>query len=316
MPPQPFPRHPDGQGAATWLTIDGYLTSESADSLPFAKACIVNVEGFLDFYPEFIAEEFRRHGVECRFGCVNLPDLEQIRRNPSEMRSANIARVFDHDRNLEALAGRLCELAEGCDAVILPAIVGLNRNDALDALRSRVRVPIYLLPTLPPSIPGIKAQQTLQRRFRALGGEYFLGDTVVSAEWEQGRVKQLFTANHGNIPFRADDFVLASGSFFSRGLVATPTASSNRSSAPIRPISPTARSGTRCASSTGRTTRRSASGRIVRCACSARERPWRTSIASVPAWPGFHPVQEGCGAGVSLLSALYAADQILNSPRS
>lgn len=45
---------------------------------------------------------------------------------------------------------------------------------------------------------------------------------MVSAEWEQGRVKQLFTANHGNIPFRADDFVLASGSFFSRGLVATP----------------------------------------------------------------------------------------------
>lgn len=173
---------PMGKAQPTWLTIDGYLTSESADSLPFAKVCIVNVEGFLDFYPEFIAEEFRRHGVECRFGCVNLPDLEQIRRNPSEMRSANIARVFDHDRNLEALAGRLCELAEGCDAVILPAIVGLNRNDALDALRSRVRVPIYLLPTLPPSIPGIKAQQTLQRRFRALGGEYFLGDTVVSAE--------------------------------------------------------------------------------------------------------------------------------------
>ena len=28
---------------------------------------------------------------------------------------------------------------------------------------------------------------------------------------------------------------------------------------------------------------------------------------------GFHPVQEGCGAGVSLLSALYVADQILNS---
>ena len=28
---------------------------------------------------------------------------------------------------------------------------------------------------------------------------------------------------------------------------------------------------------------------------------------------GFHPVQEGCGAGVSLLSAFYVADEILNS---
>ena len=31
---------------------------------------------------------------------------------------------------------------------------------------------------------------------------------------------------------------------------------------------------------------------------------------------GFHPVQEGCGAGVSLISALYVADQILNNKQS
>ena len=307
---------PMGKAQPTWLTIDGYLTSESADSLPFAKACIVNVEGFLDFYPEFIAEEFRRHGVECRFGCVNLPDLEQIRRNPSEMRSANIARVFDHDRNLEALAGRLCELAEGCDAVILPAIVGLNRNDALDALRSRVRVPIYLLPTLPPSIPGIKAQQTLQRRFRALGGEYFLGDTVVSAEWEQGRVKQLFTANHGNIPFRADDFVLASGSFFRRGLVATPDRI-------VEPVfgADTAYIPDRSQWYTLRFfDRQNYQAFGVRTDRSLRVLREGAAVANLycvgAGLAGFHPVQEGCGAGVSLLSALYAADQILNSPRS
>ena len=88
---------PLGKTKATWLTIDGYLTTEEAGRLPFRRVCIVNIEGFLDFYPEFIAEEFNRQGVECRFGNFNHPDLEQIRRNPSEMRSANIARVFDRE---------------------------------------------------------------------------------------------------------------------------------------------------------------------------------------------------------------------------
>ena len=31
---------------------------------------------------------------------------------------------------------------------------------------------------------------------------------------------------------------------------------------------------------------------------------------------GFHPVQEGCGAGVSMMSALYVAEAILKGKRS
>lgn len=155
--------------------MSGYLTADSLEQLPFKKVCTVNVEGFLDFYPEFIAEEFRKYGVTCSFGSINFPDLEQIRKNPSEMRSANIARVFDREENLEALAAKISEVAADSEAVILPAIIGINRNDSFEVLKSKVSLPLYLLPTLPPSIPGIKAQQALQNRFRALGGEYFLG---------------------------------------------------------------------------------------------------------------------------------------------
>ena len=156
-----------GRAKATWLTIDGYLTAEAPDRLPFRKVCIANVEGFLDFYPEFIAEEFRKYDIECTFASVNLPDLEQIRRNPSEMRSANIARVFDHERNLEALAAQVRDAAAACDALILPAIIGLNRNDSLEVLRAKIPTPLYLLPTPPPSTPGTRAQQPLHPRFPA-----------------------------------------------------------------------------------------------------------------------------------------------------
>ena len=166
---------PLGKAKATWLTMSGYLTADSLVQLPFKKVCIVNGEGFLDFYPEFIAEEFRKYGVTCSFGSINFPDLEQIRKNPSEMRSANIARVFDREENLEALAAKISEVAADSEAVILPAIIGINRNDSFEVLKSKVSLSLYLLPTLPPSIPGIKAQQALQNRFRALGGEYSWG---------------------------------------------------------------------------------------------------------------------------------------------
>lgn len=303
---------PMGKSKATWLTIDGYLTTEEAGRLPFRRVCIVNIEGFLDFYPEFIAEELRKYGVECRFGLFNHPDLEQIRRNPSEMRSANIARVFDHEANLEALAEALCKEAEGCEALILPAIVGLNRNDSLEYLRQRVGCPVHLLPTLPPSIPGIRAQQALQHRFRSLGGEYFLGDSVLSAEIEQGCVRRIFTANHGNIPFEADHFVLATGSFFSKGLVATPD----------RILEPVFGADTDYVPNRAEwyslrffdRQRYQAFG--VKTDPSLRVLKQGTPLENLycagAGLRGFHPVQEACGAGVSLLSALHVAERILN----
>ena len=302
---------PMGKAKATWLSIDGYLTTPQVGEFPFKRVCIVNIEGFLDFYPEFIAEELRKYNIECRFGSFNHPDLEQIRRNPSEMRSANIARVFDHDANLEALAEALRQQATGCDALILPSLIGINRNDSLEYLRERVGLPIYLLPTLPPSIPGIRAQQALQHRFRALGGEYFLGDSVLSSEIEQGRVTRIFTANHGNIPFEARRFVLATGSFFSKGLVATfdrivePVFGADTVSRPSRSEWYTLHFFDRHEYQAFgvRTDNRL---RVV------KEGAVLENLYAVGAGlAGFHPVQEGCGAGVSLLSALHVAEQIL-----
>lgn len=304
---------PLGKTKSTWLTIDGYLTTAEAGKFPFRRVSIVNVEGFLDFYPEFIAEELGKCGVECRFGNFNHPDLEQIRRNPSEMRSANIARVFDHEANLEALAESLRKQAEGCDALIVPAVIGLNRSDSLAYLEERVGCPLYLVPTLPPSIPGIRAQQALQHRFRALGGEYFLGDSVLSAETEAGRVQRIFTANHGNIPFEAEHFVLATGSFFSKGLVATPDRI-------VEPVfgADTVYTPNRSEWYTLRFfdrqqyqafgIRTDAGLRVMK-----EGSPLENLYCAGAGLSGFHPVQEECGAGVSLLSALHVAECILKN---
>lgn len=135
------------------------------------------MEGFLDFYPEFIAEEFRKYGVTCSFGSINFPDLEQIRKNPSEMRSANIARVFDREENLEALAAKISEVAADSEAVILPAIIGINRNDSFEVLKSKVSLSLYLLPTLPLRFRGSRHS----RRCKIVSGRW-----AVNISWGFG----------------------------------------------------------------------------------------------------------------------------------
>lgn len=302
---------PMGKSKPTWLTMDGYLTSEHEDRMPFSNVCIMNIEGFLDFYPEFIAEEFRKYGIKCTFGTFNSTAIEQIRKNPSEMRSANLARVFDHKANLEELAGKIREFSAESEAVVLPAIIGINRSDSLEVLRAMVAKPLFLLPTLPPSIPGVMAQKALQRHFRGLGGEYFLGDTVLSENLNGSRAYRIHTENHGNIPFEAENFVLATGSFFSKGLVATPDGINE----------PIFGADTRYAEdrsewytlnffdrhnyqafgvSTDNNFNILKNGRTI-----------ENIFCTGAGLAGFHPIQDGCGAGVSILSAMYVADKIL-----
>lgn len=302
---------PMGKSKRTWLTMDGYLTSEQPERMPFANVCIVNIEGFLDFYPEFIAEEFRKYGIKCSFGTFNSGAVEQIRKNPSEMRSANLARVFDHKENLEALAGKIKELSSGSDAVILPAIIGINRNDSLDILKSMVDKPVFLLPTLPPSIPGVRAQKALQKHFREAGGEYFLGDTVLPEEFSGHRVSRIHTANHGNIPFEADSFVLATGSFFSKGLIATPDSINE----------PIFGSDTECSRDRSEWYTLNFFDRHNYQAFGIRTdrnfnvlkngKPVENLFCAGAGLAGFHPIQDGCGAGISILSAMYVADKII-----
>ncbi len=213
---------PMGTLKATWLTIDGYVTAEEASKLPYSKVDIFNVAGFLDFYMQFVADEFGRMGTECRTHLFTLPELDLRRGNPTEMRSTNIARVFDKESNIEALAAIINgEIDDDCEAVMIPAAIGVEDVDALAKLRKLCRRPLYCVAAMPPSVAGICAQIALRRAFEQRGGYYLLGDNVVSAEFnDEAKVKRVFTAKHGDIGFEAEEFVLASGSFFSQGMVA------------------------------------------------------------------------------------------------
>ena len=68
---------------------------------------------------------------------------------------------------------------------------------------------------------GLSLHDVPRGEFLALGGTLLAGDSVTGGEWEGNTLKCVFTRNLENTRLEADNFILATGKFFSRGLVST-----------------------------------------------------------------------------------------------
>jgi glycerol-3-phosphate dehydrogenase subunit B len=212
---------PMGTTKSTWLTLSDLFVPDKKDCLPWKKAAVFNISGFPDFYPAFIADEFIRQGTDCEIYNFNLPDLDLLRRNPSEMRSTNIARVFENKKNIEQLVKILTTKSKDADAIVFPSIIGLSDSDILYFLQNSTGKPVCIIPTLPPSILGIRTQLQLHDYFIRLGGVYMLGDKIMNAGYQNNKIKSVYSRNHRDIPFTGQNYILATGSYFSQGMVST-----------------------------------------------------------------------------------------------
>lgn len=213
---------PLGKIKPGWLTLDDFATFPDGSTLPWRKVALVNIKDFLDFYPQFLASGMSKAGAVSETYEITVDELEHLRTSPTEMRAPNIARVLG-DSELKDMAGRINEaVADDVEAVFMPAVVGLYGHEPVARLRSMVKKPLYFISTMPTSVPGVRIQMLLREHFTRTGGTYLLGDTVTGGRFDGNRLVEVSTANHGDMPMRADNFVLATGSFFSHGIVAAP----------------------------------------------------------------------------------------------
>lgn len=295
-----------------WLTMDEYATIPSTGDIPWKKVALLNIDGFLDFHTSYVAAGLDKIGVETVIKAVSMPELDRLRTNPTEMRSTNIAKTVTGDL-VGMLAARINEYAKDVDAVFMPAVVGLSSSLDVVKLKELVDRPLYFVGTLPPSVPGIRLQFMLKKYFQKLGGTYMLGDTVTAGQFEDGRLKSITTQNHGDVKFEADNFILASGNFFSKGLssdidgVYEPVFGLDMDSIAERPqwykrnmfeSQPYMSFGV----ATDKDFKARKDGRTI-----------DNLYAAGAVLSGFNAMKEGSGAGISILTALYVSSLILNS---
>ncbi len=212
---------PVGLFKPTWLSTVDSAVSPAPDGAEWGKTAIVGIKGFLDFYPGFIADNLSRAGLKCEVGALTTPELEHLRKNTTEMRAPGIARIM-HGDALERFAKAIVAAAPGAETVIIPAVVGLDGQAGINELRRLTGKKVICLSTHPISVQGVRMQLALRHYYEKLGGTYLLGDNVTAGYMDGDRLTAIDTANLGHGSLKAKNFILATGSFFSRGLVAEP----------------------------------------------------------------------------------------------
>ncbi len=210
-----------GSGALkpTWLAAEEIAHVKDKSESIGDKVLIVNIEGFMDFSTSFIASALEKRGAKCRIIAVTTDELSQLRTNPTEMRSSNIAKIMEFPVSLNRFADAVKSQIKDEDTILLPDVFGIKSHDVVVSLRKQLGVKALFVGTLPPSVAGIRIQSQLKEAFVSAGGTFLKGDEAKLAEFADDKVVSVKSANLEDISIEADNYVLATGSYFGHGLV-------------------------------------------------------------------------------------------------
>jgi glycerol-3-phosphate dehydrogenase subunit B len=173
--------------------------------------CVVGLRALKDFHAALLADNLRRAGVEARSVELDLKPEGRVDAN-----SLAFARAFDDPRFRTQVARAIAPRES--ERVAFPAVLGLEAGTWRD-LQEQVGRPVFEVPTLPPSVPGMRVAAALRERLRRAGGRVILNAVVHDAERSGARVTAV-RARVGlrDAVHRCDWLVLATGGFASGGI--------------------------------------------------------------------------------------------------
>jgi glycerol-3-phosphate dehydrogenase subunit B len=164
-----------------------------------------------DVHASLLADGLKSAGVTAR-----ALDLDVAPGERADNSSIGYARAFDSPGFLDEVVRAV--RAEAGERVAFPAVLGLS-TPAWEAVADKLGRPVFEVPTLPPSIPGLRLTSALRGALGRAGGTLRLNNVVVGAERSGSHVKALrVRVGLRVVPMGCDWVVLATGGFASGGL--------------------------------------------------------------------------------------------------
>jgi len=139
-----------------------------------------------------------------------------------EAYTAHIARALELADGRRRLVALIRPHLGDARSVGLPAVLGIQRTEAIAAeLGQALGVPVFEIPTMPTSVPGLRLKDALERAVASRGVVRVVhGRVVAIAPGADGFAVRVEGGRPGASPVRARQLVLATGRFMGGGLVA------------------------------------------------------------------------------------------------
>ncbi len=147
---------------------------------------------------------------------IAFPDMATGEIYPEVM-----ARSLEVPKIREKLAKILVEAAGDVKIVGLPAVLGMHAPDTVrEEMEHLTGLKIFEIPTMPPSVPGIRLREMFEQLFPQKGLTLIPQQKVDKIEFKGDEAELSLSDSFGPITIRSKSIILATGRFLSGGLKA------------------------------------------------------------------------------------------------
>lgn len=177
---------------------------------------IVGFDGMRDFYPQLIADNLNKQGHTARPASLPMNTITDRR----DSNTVQLATGLEDRQRLANLGRVLKQLVQPGERIGLPAILGVGKHaQVLADLTRQTGATIYEIPTLPPSVPGVRLYAALRQSLQRMGVRIETSMEVIGAETTpSGSVAYVSSETTARpMRHRARGFVLATGGVLGGG---------------------------------------------------------------------------------------------------
>lgn len=184
------------------------------------EPCIIfDFEGLKGFSAQQVAANLKEQwpGLDARR--IPFPGMKIGEIYPEVM-----ARSLEVPSTRSELAKTLKKEAGDIRVIGLPAVLGMHNPDQVRADLERISgLTIFEIPTMPPSVPGIRLREMLEQVFPQKGVSLIPQQKVRSLDFNRDNITLHLSDNYGPIAIHSQTVILATGRFLSGGLEAQMT---------------------------------------------------------------------------------------------
>lgn len=184
------------------------------------KPCLfIGFRGLKGFSPDLLASVQGENWPGLRGAVVEFPGSAE----KGEIFPQQMAQALEFSRNREELAEAIRPHLGDAQAVGMPAILGIyHPHEVMADLSERLGVPVFEIPSLPPSVPGLRLKEAFDSRIVDDGVSLFRQKKVLSVRHDADADEFVMEVgfNEPEYTVHARCVVLGTGRFLGGGLFA------------------------------------------------------------------------------------------------